>query len=229
MSAELTGKRGLASTMLEHAVFTLDRWLRRRNGTFEFTAEPCCLFRIECSASDQSMHLSDGTRLRPADPVLKLHLWNEHIPPMGQRGPTLAWARQVSRAIDVSLKELARYCAQRPELDRFLVICGDMHLGTPQQRAQLARIMARYGFESRPQRDRERRDLHRIGAYILIALLILVINPVALRSAILRRYRTHVFLSRAVLERRYGVVRPARSRPATLVPGLANQAPLAAS
>jgi len=210
---ELSGKRSSASAWIEHAVFTLDSWLRRRNGVFEYTTAPRCLFRLERAWADQSVSLADGTLVRPGDPILKLHLWNEHIPIMGQRGPTVAWARQVSRAIDASLRELARYCAQRVELDEVAVICGDMHLGTLRQCSKLARIVARYGFEcSENCKAGPTGAWHRLGERILIFMLILATNPVTLRSALVRRYHRRVFLSRTTLELRYaGPPRAARA------------------
>lgn len=213
MSAELSEKRSSVSAWIEHAVFSLDSWLRRRYGVFEYTSEPRCLFRLERARADQTVSLADGTLVRLGDPILKLHLWNEHIPTMGERGPTVAWARQVSRAIDASLRELARYCAQRVELDNVAVICGDMHLGTVRQCSKLTRIVARYGFESVENCDGGPRGLlHRLGECILIFMLILATNPVTLRSAMVRRYYKRVFLSRATLDLRYaGAARAARA------------------
>ncbi len=212
MSVEVTEKQHSGSGWLEHAVFRLDRWLRQRNGIFEYSAEQRCLFRLERACADQAMALADGTRIRAGDPILKLHLWNEHVPAMGQQGPTVAWARQVSRAIEASLRELARYWAQHPELDDVQLICGEMHLGTAQQCAQLARILARYGFEALAESASGCSPaLRRLGDQILIFMLILVTNPVALRNTIVRRYRTRIVLSRVTLARRYAGTRTMRA------------------
>ncbi len=205
MSVELSEKRGSGLAWLEYAVFKLDSWLRRRQGIFEYSTDPRCLFRIEVGRADQSVTLSDGTRVRGGDPILILHLWNEHIRSMGQEGPTVAWARQVSRAIQISLRELARYLQQPSRLDRVVALRGDMHLGSARQTRQLAHIVARYGFEAVDDRNvrRRRGALHRLGKSILIVMLVAATNPVALRSTILRRYHRRVYLSRATLERRY--------------------------
>ncbi len=205
MSAELSEKRGSGLGWLEYAVFKLDGWLRRRQGIFEYSTNAQCLFRVELGQADQSVTLSDATRIRCGDPILVLHLWNEHIPAMGQGGPTVAWARQVSRAIHTSLRELARYLPQQPRLDEVIALCGDMHLGSPKQTRQLAHIVAHYGFEAVEDCNagRRRGALHRLGKSILIVLLVAATNPVALRSTILRRYHRRVYLSRATLERRY--------------------------
>ena len=83
-------------------------------------------------------------------------------------------------------------------------ICGDMYLRTPTQGDQFARIVARYGFETLARGACWRPTVwHRLGENVLIVLLVLVTNPIVLRSA-LRPFHRRVFLSRGVLERYYG-------------------------
>jgi len=189
---------------LEHAVFTLDRWIRRREGIYEYSTDPHCLFRVGPGKADRDVTLADGTEIRAGESLLALHLWNENMPAMGKRGPTVAWARQVSRAIHHSLRELARHLHQHANLDDVTVLCGDMHLASARQAAQLARLMARYGFETTDDDEaRGEGALTRIGKYIMIFLLVAATNPIALRRTILRRYHKRIFLSRATLERRY--------------------------
>jgi hypothetical protein len=148
--------------------------------------------------------LADDTRVAVGDPILVLHLWNEHIPPMSDAGPTIAWARQVCRLAHVSLCELARYLQQQPELDDVVAICGDMHLGSVRQIDQFAHLVSRYGFEAVGEGEAGTSSaLHRIGKSILIFLLVAATNPVALRSTIVRRFYRRVFISRAQLVQRY--------------------------
>lgn len=203
MSAELSEKRGSTLFWVDW-VLRLDGWLRRRQGIYEYTTDRRCLLRAEIGRSDRAVTLGDGTRLAAGDPVLVLHLWNEHIPPIGSRGPTVGWARHMSRAAHVSLRELARYLQQHPELDDILAICGDMHLGSARQAEQFTRLVSRYGFETVDEGGAETDGaLHRLGKNILVLLLVAATNPVALRSTILRRFHRRVFISRAMLARRY--------------------------
>jgi hypothetical protein len=206
LSVELSEKRSFGLAWVERAVFTLDRWLRRREGIYEFSTDPRCLFRVGLGSADQDLTLADGTEIHAGDPLLMLHLWNENMPAMGKDGPTVAWARQVSRAVHHSLRELARYLHQRVELDEVPAIHGDMHLGSSRQAWQFARICSRYGFEAADDYETARQSaLHRLGKSILIVLLVAATNPVALRTTVLRRYHKRVFLSRAALARRYRV------------------------
>lgn len=192
--------------LLEHAVFGLDRWLRRRQGVQEFSDDPDCLFRINRAEAEESLTLSDGTRIRPGDPILNLHLWNEHVRPMPADGATVAWARYMHRAIDNSLRELASWLAGPPDLADISALRGNMRFATAGQRPQLMRITARYGFESAAWRA-ESGSLRQFGENILICLLVMAANPVAIRSDILWRDHTLVYLARGAFERRYGIAR----------------------
>lgn len=204
MSVELSDKRGLRAIHPEQWVFSLDRWLRRWHGVYEFSAHRECLFRAERCLAEAALSLSDGVRVRRGDPLLRVHLWNEHMPPMGQKGPTVAWARRASRAIETSLRELARHVAQCSELDAVVAICADMRLATAQQSAQLARIVSRYGFEAaKDSRAGRPGFLRLIGENILMVLLVLATNPIAFRAEILRRGHARVIISRAKLLRLY--------------------------
>lgn len=204
MAVELSEKRGLRAIHPEQWVFSLDRWLRRWQGIYEFTAHRDCLFRAERCLAEESLLLSDGVRVRRGDPLLKVHLWNEHMPVMGQDGPTFAWARRASRAIDTSLRELARHVAQSSDLDAAVAVCADMRLATAKQSAQLARIVSRYGFEAaKDSRVGRPGFLRRIGENILMMMLVLATNPMAFRAAVLRRDHARVVISRAKLLRRY--------------------------
>lgn len=223
MAVEVAEKRGLRAIHPEQWVFSLDRWLRRWHGVYEFTAHRDCLFRVERCLAEESLQLSDGVRVRRGDPLLKVHLWNEHMPAMGQDGPTIAWARRVSRAIDTSLRELARHIAQSSELNEVVAVCADMRLATAKQSAQLARIIYRYGFEAAKDSSVGRPGLLRlIGENILMVLLVLATNPIAFRAAVLRRSHIRVVISRPKLLRLYRSNAPAiaRRRPSSApVPG----------
>jgi YkoP domain len=207
LSTQISNQRTVSSgALLEHAVYGLDRWLRRRHGVYEYTNDPECIFRINRAAAEVDLLLSDGSHIRPGDPILNLHLWNEHIQPMPHDGATLAWARRLSRAVDISLRELAQSLAGQYDLDDIAALRADMRLGPTARSQQLARIAARYGFESAAFRA-ETGSLRQFGENILICLLLLAANPAAIRTDVLRRDHALVYLSRAGLERRYGGAR----------------------
>jgi hypothetical protein len=202
-SAPSTQLTGTTSQWLEHAVFGLDRWLRRRQGVYEYTADAACLFRIQRVSAQGYLTLCDGTRIARGDHILALHLWNEHMPAMAPNGPTFAWGRQINRALDLSLRDLALYLAAEPLLDDVVAIRADLWLGTAGHNAKLARIMAHYGFEAPGPEIDSSGPIHRFGENILIFLLVMAANPAAIRVPALSRHHKLVYLSRAALERRY--------------------------
>lgn len=193
------------SQWLEYAVFGLDRWLRRRHGVYEYTADDNCLFRIQRVNAEMRLVLHDGARIARGDHLLALHLWNEHMPVMAPGGPTIAWARQINRALDLSLRELAGYLAAEPMLDDVVAIRADLRLGPADYNAKLARIMAHYGFEQPSTELDSSGAIHRFGENILIFLLVMAANPAAIRLPALSREHKLIYLSRGALERRYAV------------------------
>ena len=188
---------------LKSAVFALDRRIRRRIGVYEYTLHPQCLFRVQVVRLDDTLVLGDGTSVERGSRVLVLHLWNEQMPVIGPTGPTLAWARKADRAMDISLRELAGYLAAQPNLQDIEVICGNMPVIGSAQAEQLARILARYGFEAAVD-DADRRSLlHRFGDGVLVLMLVWAANPRAVRSAMLRCCNMRFCVSRTALEHRY--------------------------
>jgi hypothetical protein len=191
---------------LEQLIFGFDSILRRFHSIIEYTSDPNCILRIKLGRLDGDIMLSDDTRGRAGARIVDLHLWNEQIPRMPKQGASIAWALQMNACFRLSLQELARYLARRPDLDDVALIRCNMAFGGPERNAQMVRLISRYGFELVPAAravtlaERARR----CGENILISLMVLARNAAALRYDTLRRDRTQVFLSRQALERCYG-------------------------
>jgi hypothetical protein len=195
---------GATTALVEQAVFGIDRWLRQRQGVYEYSSDPFCVFRVQRAYAETDLLLSDGTRIATGDPVLNLHLWNEHVPPMRLQGATVAWAREATRRVDRSMRDLARHLKWTRALDDVVALRGDMRLGTPEQSSQLARLAAHYGFEPADENglDPTSRTVQRFAENVFIFLLVMATNPIALRAPVLRRDHKVVYLSRAALEGR---------------------------
>ncbi len=199
------GERGVRPWLAE-LVFAVDAILRQRHQVFEFTADPACIFRAQLTCAERALDLADGTRIRPGDRVLNLHYWNEQIPRVPPAGPTIGYARQFCRQMDLSLRELARHCAAHRELDDVVAIAANVAQGTRRQRDQLTYIMRRYGFapaaalEPAPSEAK----LRRLSENLFIAVMVMARNPVVLRMDTLWRDRTELFLSRTTLAARFG-------------------------
>jgi hypothetical protein len=192
--------------LLAEALFTLDARLRRRHHVVEYSSHPSCIFRLDIARAPRGCSLSDGTSLYAGQRIARLHFWNEHIPTVPSNGATIGWAREMQRRIALSLRELDRYFSARPDLGDIPMISGDVPCGTRAQSAQLARIMAYYGFETIAESEHlpvaER--LHRFGENILISLIVFVQNARALRLDSLNRVRVPIYISRRVLAQRFG-------------------------
>lgn len=195
-------------------MFALDRWLRQRQGVYEFSDDPLCMFRAQPARADCELRLSDGTHVRPGAPILNLHLWNEHVPPLGVSTVCINWAREFTRRVELSMRALAGHLRWNRALDDVIAIRGNMRLGTADQSGQLARLAGRYGFEPAGEDgpDFTVASMQRLAENVFICLLVLATNPVALRAPVLRRHHKLVYLSRAVLETRYAPAVPPRDR-----------------
>jgi hypothetical protein len=178
----------------------LDERLRSFHGVIEYTCSPECIFRIQLVVSREELVLSHGISVHPGDRMINLHLWNERIPPFPENGPRLAWASRMSRAVELSFRELALYLATRPELDDVGVIRAE-------QSERLLRLVERYGFKRIAANVKYslRQRMHQFGENILIAMMIFASNGALLPSDALWRERTLMLLPRASLEQRYGL------------------------
>jgi hypothetical protein len=205
-SAEPRTQTQYSHPWLADLLFALDVRLQRRHAVFEYTGNPSCVFRIEIALSCQRLALRDGTGVQRGQRIAWLHFWNEHIPPVPEDGATIAWARQMQQAMAVSLQELARYLGSRPDFADIAVICADVPSGTRTQRDQLARIMARYGFEAivQPERLPMGERLRRLGENVLVSLIVFAQNAGTLRLDTLNRVRLPIYLSRRTLEEKFG-------------------------
>ncbi|MGH6817742.1 MAG: YkoP family protein [Methylovirgula sp.] len=201
-----TERLGHSHPWLGALLAPLDRYLRLRQRVREYTSATTCILRIQLLSSAADVSLADGTRLRRGERFIDLHFWNEHVPAIPKRGPTLHWARQMNRCFAESLRELAAYLAARPEFDDVRAIRVNMSLGPPARGDQIARIVARYGFErvAAPQPRTFVERMHRLGENILVSLLVLASNSGALKADTLRRGRMLAYLSRRSLERLHG-------------------------
>jgi len=193
--------------MLNALVSTIDRALRDRQGIFEYTDCPHCMFRLHVASIARDIALVDGTQLSAGSRLINLHLWNEHIPPFPSQGPTLRWARGICDGLEISLRELAAFVASHPAFEDIVAIGGNLLFVSTRQADLVTHLAARYGFvrsvDSVPNRSMSQR-LHLLGENILISMIMMSQNPAALRRDFLRRDNKPVYLHRGELMRRFG-------------------------
>jgi hypothetical protein len=122
----------------------------------------------------------------------------------------------MSRAVEVSLRELALYLRAHQDMNSVVALRANLSFGSAERSGQITGIAGRYGFEATARAEQltiaER--LHCFGENVLISLMVLARNTAAFRPESLRRNRTLVYMSRRKLESRFHDGRPApRSDP----------------
>ena len=182
----------------------LDGLLRRACGIVEFCDDLQCLLRVQLARCPRPLRLSDGTEVQRGESVLMLHLWNEHVPPMGPAGPDLRWAAGVRSRLIRSLRHVAALVTTDPQLAKVQAVGGDTVLFPLDDDGNPARLMRRLGFDVVP------RPLGRLGRFgefwenLYAWALMSAFNALSLhRKQLLRLQRTEVWMSRQRLLERY--------------------------
>lgn len=210
--AEQDGRAAAApappSGALRALVRALDRHLRRRQGIFEFAADPDCVLRIALQTSGRHFVLPDGTRIGSGDPVVDLHLWNENLPRMESAGADLAWSAGMRHRVEASLARLAAWLQAHPEHAVVAVRARTPFVGQGDGRA-MERIAIGYGFDPVPREPGGPFSrLHDLGENVLIWALVWVYNPGGLRAKRFMRRRHEFWISRRRFLDRYGAATP---------------------
>ena len=131
---------------LRWCVLLLDALLRRASHYIELADHPDCLFRFQVKPSPRGRVLADGTQVMPGDPIIQLHLWNEHIPPMPEEGPDLAWAQTFYRRLRKSLRLLAQHVTTSSQLGEVKALYGRIFVDLG-GRDPAVLMLRRLGFE----------------------------------------------------------------------------------
>jgi hypothetical protein len=181
----------------ERAISRFDAVLQRAQGVYEFSQRADCILRVAPGRARRAMVLEDGTALAVGDPVLQLHLWNEHIARIPRGGAGLAWAREFRRQFRVSFAALAHHVAHDSRCRELRAVWGRCAFIPGEERAQLAHLARPFGLEllDEPEPDRLQ-AFHDFWENVYIIGLILCFNPAAALDDVLRRNRYQLWISR---------------------------------
>ena len=190
--------------MLRLLLRGFDRGICSLRGIFTFDPDPECILRIQVERATHRVDLPGGGFVK-GDPIIHLHLWNEHMPPMPASGPNIAWANRTWRQFVGSLGRLARVAQNSPHLAEARALGGSNSLFTLQGGPSSgARLMQKTGFSVVPYY----RPWGRFGEWIentYSLWLLWAYNPASMRS---RDYatieRTEIWMPMADLLQRYG-------------------------
>ncbi len=188
---------------------SFDRGICALRGVFAYDPDPECILRIQVEKSTHFVDLPGGA-LHKGDPIIHLHLWNEHMPPMPLSGQDLAWANRTWRQFSASLERLARAVECSPRLAKARALGGAQSLFTLQGGPSSgARLMRRVGFTVVPYY----KPWGDFGEWIENTYswwLMWAYNPGSMRSRDYRGVeRTEIWMSIPELLRRFGSGREA--------------------
>lgn len=187
-------------------ILGLDALLRWAYGIREFTPDPDCILRIARARSPETTYLSDGTLVPKGAPVIGLHFWNEHIPPIGPAGPDFAWGLKFYRRLRKSLRALAAYLNEHGDLDDAVALYAEVSFPAEPGLGRYERLLRGLGFDFKPFPPPAGLPA-RVGQFfqhLYAWALIWAFNPVSLRrKELLMAERGRLWISRAGLLRRH--------------------------
>ncbi len=147
--------------------------------------------------------MSDGTPIREGELVGELHLWNEHIPRYSEHGPDLGWAADMRRRVVHSLQLLAQHVEHHPAWQHLSAFRADATLSSRLGDIQIRRLALRHGFELVEPPSSLFRPLHALGDSLSAWSLTRAFNPAALSRQRFLRDHHELWISRALLLKRY--------------------------
>ncbi len=210
---------GGCPSLLKKVIRGVDHVILRLNHIEPYAEEEKCMFRLSLGRAKHELVLSDGTRLRRGDPIAELHLWNEHVPPIPEEGAGMGWALDFYRRVVHSLRLLAAYLEDEPDLVHIRAIGSEFSFGARYDQAGFSASAERLGFDTisqgKPNQLWERFKRFWVRWYAIA--LMWAYNPNSFRHGNLpSARRDQLWMSREVLVRKYSNRRrPPEARPGT--------------
>jgi hypothetical protein len=127
----------------------IDRLLRKCTGVFEFADNPECLFRLQFGTAPHDIELENEV-VRAGEPVLFLHLWNDHIVPVSTQATPVTWAIKAARWLRRSFQQIAQFVLEEPRARDVRAVGGSPGFLSSVDRPAGVLFMRRLGFEIFP-------------------------------------------------------------------------------
>jgi len=178
----------------------VDRFLRRRQGIFEFETAPLCIMRASIRRFDEPHRWPDGTVVEAGSPVGELHFWNERL-----RGFSIAESGGKLRdRFSFSMRAVYQMLLEDPRVEGVAGFFADSWVPAEHNSRALRRTIRRWGFLVDFENDR-----CEFWDELYVRLLTRTFNPGTPRTT-LRRVR--IWVSREELLRRYAELGPVTKR-----------------
>lgn len=180
----------------------LDRALRRSLGIYEFSANPACLLRISITRVQNATKLPEDCTIRPSDPIIDLHFWNEHVESLLAGRGSCVKGRLVYRHLQCSMTLLAAYLLAHPEIPATTIHARVvMPLGSRFAQFQLLAESCGFSITVSPVQGMAR--VHDFFESFWIRGLLWVFNPGPAKRRQLQLCRAHLWMDRSELISRY--------------------------
>lgn len=127
----------------------IDALLCRAYGIFDISDDPDFLLRLQIGKAPHELRFSNQV-IAKGEPVLIIHLWNEHLLTISPQGPDLAWAIKMYRAFETSLQQVACWIEGDSNSQGITAVGAITYLIFAGPRANGARMMERLGFTLMP-------------------------------------------------------------------------------
>jgi hypothetical protein len=166
--------------------------------------DPDCILRIAREPSKWHASLSDGVEVRPGDPIISLHLWNERVLEFLQPHETLGWTRYLLRRFLTSLHILNEYLNQQAWGDE--VVAMRAEFGFLVTLDVLRPLLSPHGIDVMPlERPKGRFWRRAFWDNLYSYLLMWTFNPKSLQGKkITNLLRAELWISREKLGKLYG-------------------------
>jgi hypothetical protein len=127
----------------------IDRLIRQRLHVFEIADNPECLFRLQFGSAPHDIHLKNGV-IRAGEPILFLHLYNDHILPAWTQATDVTWAIKAARYLKRSFQQIAQFVLEDPRAREARALGGSPGFLSSADRPAGVQFMSRLGFEIFP-------------------------------------------------------------------------------
>lgn len=185
------------------AVRGIDYLLRLHGRLFEFSQDPECLLRLQLSTAPHTVTINDRIISR-GEPVLGLHIWNEHMPKLPPTGADLEWALRLRRRLIHSFQGIARLMQEDERLAQVSSLYGASALFSQSDHTGGIRMMQHLGFTVVPYH----RPLGRFGDFwenLFSWWLMWTFNAASLHSRkFWRLQRTEIWMTKEDFLHRFG-------------------------
>ena len=189
---------------MRRLILFIDRQLRRHLGVYEFSDDPGCLLRLQVTTAPHTLRL-EGAVVENGEPVLGLHLWNEHVPPIPATGPDLTWGLWFRRNFERSLYLVGREMRRDPRLTGLRAVGASTGALVPGDSSPGLRVMRHLGFYAGAYPHRRFAWFIEFWENLYSWWLMQAYNPTSLRHRRFSRMeRTEVWMLGSDFLKRYG-------------------------